>query len=270
MLKMMLLGLLSLSLFGSSGVHAFEGVYAGQMHLKDGFERDIPLQVSFINTGETMVLPNGEVRQVLQGSFLMDGEGGPFSFSNVSLKIENGWIEMKYYRPSLEVGGNNPANLRFFGTFQEDGTILGNVYSATWGNIGSFDVRKSERSSFSSQNTYDGTWSGTLEQLDNSEKRDIVISISSIGGVTQTPPDYETDYTPAKTASIKIGAVQFRLNRVHIDYLRRKLVLAYTDNKDTDKLIFELNYNPKDGSLSGIQSGVWAGKKARVVLNRKN
>lgn len=258
-----ILTILSVFLF-SSQLLAFEGIYDGQMKL-NGQDVEMSIQVSLKKTGETEVLANGDAREVLEGSFVLDGEGTPYSFSKVILNLDNGWVEMSYYRSNMDVS-KNTANFRLFLKIQSDLSLKGNVYSSLWGRLGSVVLKKSSQSHFKIQNKYMGLWRGEILR-EGGRKVPIELRLASRGGeVMVNPPDYEIHYTAAITASVKTGETSFLLNRVYVDYLRRKLVLSQVDATGTEKMVFDLNFDPVTYDLVGTQSGIWSGDVARVSL----
>ncbi|MEZ4741566.1 MAG: hypothetical protein R3B45_03830 [Bdellovibrionota bacterium] len=249
----------------SKNLFAFEGLYEGVITLNENHSKVISMQASFVNTGETVRVGDGDVRNILQGSFVLDDQGGPFSFAQVSLDIDNSWLEMKYYRPQFNPEQDQP-NLRFFGKITADFSVTGTVYSSMWGNVGKFSLKKTARSVFRVLDKFDGDWIGSLQSIEDGERKDIKISISTSVETRKNPFDFEMDYTYGKTASLQVNGVTFALNKVYIDYLRRKLILAYSDGNDTDKMVFELKADFSAKKLTGVQSGIWAGKNAVVVL----
>ena len=70
--------------------HKLEGTYSGSMKLV-GNTSEIPLTISLVLTGEFAVVPKtgGTIseQQIIDGAMPVDEEGGPYSFSRVTLPI---------------------------------------------------------------------------------------------------------------------------------------------------------------------------------------
>ena len=75
----------------AAGGNPITGIYVGSMHLTDGGnERDIPLSMSLLLTDET----SGN-QFIIEGQFIVDEEGGPYTFSRVTYDIDNNRFDMK-------------------------------------------------------------------------------------------------------------------------------------------------------------------------------
>jgi hypothetical protein len=225
------------------------------MHLVDGQERDIPLALSLVLTDEPMQTPTG-TEYVIDGAFVVDEEGGPYTFVRVSYDIENNRLDMKYSRPRGDPTTTSPASLRLVGSLQADGGITGNVTSGVFGPIGTFRVmRDPSLVSLPHRNKYIGTWRGIGHNIPYNEDTPITISLQPSASNTVNPPGYEFDFTPGHLGGLTFRDVPIStFNQVVIDYLRRKILMI--DNSSSVNV--ELSIDFDSGRAFGSQtSGMW-------------
>ena len=123
-----------------------DGRYQGTMSLIDGEENaEIPFAIIMTLTDElekVEVSPGVfEMLKVIDGNFLIDKEGGPFTFTKVTYRLNTSEIDLRYSRTrGVTVG--QPSSYRLVGKVAADGTISGRVLSGFKGQIGTFKLAK--------------------------------------------------------------------------------------------------------------------------------
>ncbi len=264
------LALLIGGFFSSSALHAsesMEGVYVGAMQLSDGFERVIPLSISLSFTGQVTTAPNGEERQVIDGAFLVDEEGGPYAFSVVSFDIDKSRLDLRYNRPQFNLSPEIPSSFRLIGTLQADGSIQGKVSSGSRGIIGSFTLSRSEQPSLAARKKYQGTWEGEAVLAGGRRTPYRIVMVDGLSAYTN-PPDYELDFTPGKVSYVKWNNTKFDINSVAIDYLRRKVTLFKQVSTGSPGLSIEFQMEEDGQIVRGEIYSVFRGKTAEFELQR--
>jgi len=227
------------------------GVYVGSMHLVDGKERNIPLSVALTLTDETISTPSG-LAYVIDGSFVVDDEGGPYTFTRVSYDIDNNRIDMKYSRPRMDPSTVSPASLRLVGQLNGDGSISGKVSSGIYGPIGDFKVARDDAlRSVPHKIKYIGKWTGKQRNVKWNKVGYAEINLEVSARNTQNPPGYEFEFTPGRIGGYSSdGFWMTTFNSVVIDYLRRKIVMTDIENF----LAMELDIDLEQGIISGKQT----------------
>lgn len=212
----------SLLLAANGGI---TGIYVGNMHLVDGTERDIPLAFSLALTDETSSTPSG-TQYIIDGSCVIDEEGGPYTFTRVYYDLDNNRLDLKYSRPRNDPTTVAPASFRLVGGFDNDDAISGTVTSGMYGPIGTFTVKRDVTlKTLPIRNKYAGRWDGVGRNVkfNYSAQTSIVLQSSSGHNITN-PADYEFEFTPGHTGGYTFDNVLIGVfNQITIDYLRRKV-----------------------------------------------
>ena len=227
------------------------GIYSGSMHLVDGTVRDIPLALSLIVTNERVPTPNG-MQNVIDGTFAVDEEGGPYVFTRVTYDIDNNRLDLKYMRPRTDSSPTAPGSFRLVGNFGPGNTIVGAVSSGVVGQIGTFTVtRNASLVSLPVRQKYIGKWVGIGHTVSGNHNYEVIVTLQPSGGQTTNPTNYEFDFTAGRvfgyTVNGDIGIGTF--NQVVIDYLRRKIHAVSNDGT----LSLDLTADPNNTSVSGAQ-----------------
>jgi hypothetical protein len=235
------------------------GIYVGSMHLVDGKERDIPLSFSLTLTDETVSTPTG-LEYVIDGAFVVDEEGGPYSFTKVSYDLDNNRFDMKYSRPRMDPSSTAPASFRLVGGLDENGGISGKVSSGVFGPIGTFKAQRNDSlNSIPFKQKYVGTWKGKYYNHRYDYDGDIEITIQPSARNTENPSGMEFDFTPGRRGGYSTRGVWVAtFNQVVIDYLRRKIIM----NEDEGTISIEIDIDVRDMSISGMQSSAAYGRTA--------
>ncbi|MEY4632321.1 MAG: hypothetical protein RIQ81_2441 [Pseudomonadota bacterium] len=231
------------------------GIYVGSMHLVDGKERDIPLSLSLTLTDETVSTPTG-LEYVIDGAFVVDDEGGPYTFTKVSYDLDNNRFDMKYSRPRMDPTSTSPSSLRLVGGLDEDGGISGKVSSGVFGPIGTFKVKRDDSlHSVPFKQKYVGRWQGSFRNLRYNSDGFIEITLQPSARNTENPPGMEFDFTPGRRGGYSTNGIWIAsFNDVVIDYLRRKVIM----NDDEGTISIEMDIDVNDMTISGEQnSAAW-------------
>lgn len=213
----------------------FDGVYTGSMDLfvseTDGAEtpdvptRKVDLQVGLRLSGNFTDVPKGtgtglERQQIIDGTTVVDDEGGPYKFTKVTYFLDRDVLDMRYSRSStLTLNQSIPSNFRLTGMWypKQGGLIKGRVISGVRGYIGDFlVVRQPLISDVETHPKYVGTWIGS--------PLDVLLSEGVY--TTTNPPDFEFDFTPGRIGSMIFESVPFSFNNFAFDYLRGRAIFT--------------------------------------------
>lgn len=230
------------------------GVYVGSMHLVDGSERDIPLAVALVLTDETTSTPNG-LEYVIDGSFVVDDEGGPYTFTKVSYDIDNNRFDMKYARERLDPTAL--ATFRLIGGFDGDNGITGRV-TGIYGPIGTFVVKRSNSVvTLPFKQKYLGSWRGSYRNIRFNSGGIAQITLQPSSKPTQNPTGMEFDFTPGRTGGYTYNGTWITsFSQVIIDYLRRKIIMTDPQDLTTIELSVDFDKKTAKGQQSSAQYGV--------------
>jgi hypothetical protein len=245
---------------------SLNGVFVGHLTLDDGKVREVPFQLSMTLSDETEIVEtvNGpEQRRVIDASFAVDGEGGPYTFSKITYDIDLNVIDMRYSRI---IGGDDrsPASLRLTGKFNDDGSLQGRIVSGYYGVMGTFTLAKTAQRTIEHRNVYSGMWAGHSEW----SGQDFVVQLQPTLTNTLNPPGMELGFTPGKVGGIDIGGgAQIGFNSVSIDYLRQRLVLASVDPSGPN-ISLNCDIVPVSLDLDCQFDSVYGGRKGPVYLKK--
>jgi hypothetical protein len=247
-----------------------EGHYTGVLDLTYDRPRKVSIEVTLTLTGETTTLQLGpnhmEERQIIDGNFLVDGEGGPYIFTKVSYNLDKNLIDLRYNR-RVYTNASSPADFRLVGKFDQLGNISGPVQSGNRGPIGTFQLSQDSESGLEVKRKYLGAWRGSA-RMTNGTYHSFDIEIGE--GLTQTsnPFDLEFDYTPGKMAHYSFDRNKFNFNHIVIDYLRQRMFLSRIDAAGRNTLTAECDVDFATGSLQGTLFGMYKGKSADLFLEK--
>jgi hypothetical protein len=263
-----------LVLFGSSVALAdgaqdnagFEGIYEGHMDLQIGnTTRRVPLQISLVLTGETVVRPNGDIVQVIDGAFLVDGEGGAFPFARVRFDLSNFSLDMRYSRPMMEMGNETPSSFRLVGDYHTNGTVTGRVLSGNRGPIGQFEVKHTNQAVFARTDFYQGKWAGHAD-LSGGGEIPMSLELVDAQGATTNPPVLEFDYTPGKLGNIHWNNLNFSIRDITIDYLLGIISMRVTGPTGSSDLSIEFEIEQNGDVAKGTIKSAYRGNVASFIL----
>jgi hypothetical protein len=243
----------------------FEGIYFGQLDLSESGGKAVDLQLSLALTGETVTRPGGEVEQVIDGAFVLDQEGGAYTFTKVSFDINEAKIDMKYLRQELTSNPETPASFRLVGYFQSDNSIEGRVFSGTRGPIGTFKVTHGGVPAFRRQSKYTGRWEGFAD-LRAGGRVPMSIELVDTEGSTTNPVNMEFAFTPGKLASIHWGAINFSMSNIVIDYLRGVISMRRGGETGPTELSIEYVVDESSRNAIGVVKSAGRGEVARFQL----
>lgn len=245
----------------------FEGIYRGEMSLNvDGRSQLLPLQLSLVFTGDTVTRSNGDVVQVIEGSFLIDGEGGIYSFKKVELDLANGRIDLRYVRAMGEGGEESPASFRLVGDYRTSGTINGRVFSGSRGPLGTFSLVWVRSTGFETKSNYLGQWKGFAVLTNGGSKVAMSLKLVDANGSTTNPTDMEFEYTPGKLANLNWNDLRFSANNVSIDFLSKLITMRIPNANGGPGLSVEFEINAETGAAHGMIISASQGKTATFEL----
>jgi hypothetical protein len=266
----LILGLLLLTSKAHAQDQNFSGIYEGSMHLTfpDSLvPRDIPLQVSLVLTGKTTQDPDGDVTQVIDGSFLIDGEGGAFPFIDVDFDFFNGRLEMTYIRPGTDIGDRTPGSFTLRGRYSNsDASVKGEVHSSNRGPLGTFELKRTQKTTFATTAKYTGYWQGLARFPDGGEVP-MSLQLLNAEGSTVNPLELEFGYTPGKLAHVRWNNLRFSISHVTIDYLRGVVTLRKLSSVGaSSELSIEFSIDPLTRNAAGVIKSGYRGEIARFNL----
>ncbi|MEZ4752127.1 MAG: hypothetical protein R3B54_16285 [Bdellovibrionota bacterium] len=268
-LQILILGsvfLLSNVLLGAT----LDGIFEGTMQLKhrNGQSFSVPLAVALTPTGEVISVPAGSgifhEEQVIDGAFVIDDEGGPYSFTKVSYRLAENTLDLRYDRfdSALE---ERPASFRLVGKFDPEGRVTGRVVSGTYGPIGKFVLVPTDLDSLPVRDKYVGTWRGSTTIGGDGE---LAITIGTSPIVSSNPVNFEFEYTPGRLASISYNGTGYEISEVFIDYLRRRLYLIQKVGQG-QSLVFQAEFDPVSQKIWGFAGGASKGRTGTFALEKE-
>jgi len=248
----------------------FEGHYFGTMDLQFDRPRKINLEVTLTRTGETVTVKVGEnkyeQRQVIDGAFLVDDEGGPFAFTKVSYNLDKNLLDLRYDRQQLS-SISFPADFRLVGNFTEKGLISGRVLSGNRGPIGTFQLEPIKRLGLQPTRKYMGSWSGRARATAGGTYPMWIVIGSGLKEVSN-PFDLEFDFSPGKLAQYVFNGEQFNFNNVVIDFLRQRVFLSFIDGQGRQEVMARADLDFEKRTMRGTLYGMYRGKSAEFSLHQ--
>jgi hypothetical protein len=247
-----------------------DGIYQGTIKTDFGAKLTIPLQVALTVTGETTITQTGpqtfEERNVIDGAFIIDDEGGPYAFSLVSYNLDLSQIDMRYNRLDATLG-QVAASFRLVGNVDKNGNIKGRVLSGMRGPIGVFELTLTKEKIMHPARKYSGTWAGKGQTFPNADPVDLEIGLGDATRVRNNPPTYEFTFTPAKLGYVSWNDQAAYFNAISIDYLRRAVAFSDTNTTVNGQVAAADCYIDQiTGELVGTLYGVFRGKVATFRL----
>jgi hypothetical protein len=206
--------------------------------------------------------------EIIDSAFLVDDEGGPFTFTKVSYDLDQNRIDLRYNRRQY-TSAAAPADFRLVGKFNQKGAIEGNVLSGNRGPIGTFKMSPVDTVGLKVKKKYLGPWSGRARMLPSGHVVDFDIVLSEGLEQATNPFELEFEYTVGKMAYYALDGVKFNFNQVVIDYLRQRLILLRTAvgrNVVTAECDIDFAGQTMRGSLYGANLG----KSADLSLRKVN
>lgn len=243
------------------------GVYSGVINLFDKPAAPIPLSVSLALSGEVTTDADGNEVGQLDGAFVIDSEGGPYKFTKLTVNEIDGRVDFRYDRPA-DLGNNRPASFRLVGFLNSSGSIAGRVLSGSRGHIGDFEIAKAPSRHLETSAQYDGFWEGYARMQSGHQ---VPFHIELVSGLTDTlnPSTSEFEFTPGKVGNIRWNNIKLSMDKVVIDYLRRKVTLSKVDTNGIGPgLVIEYEMNPETGTIKGYINSAQRGRVATFNIAR--
>jgi hypothetical protein len=200
---------------------------------------------------------DAEPETVIDGAFVVDEEGGPYTFVRVSYDLDNNRIDMKYSRPRGDPTTSSPAAFRLVGSLAEDGSMAGNVTSGLYGPIGTFKIKRDDSLHALPRKTkYVGSWYGDAHNVRFNDYGSVAVHLNPAASVTTNPPEFEFEYTPGRIGGYEWDGVPVgSFNQVVIDYLRRRVVMI-----DSSSLVnIDMTVDADGKVVSGQQTSAYYG-----------
>jgi hypothetical protein len=240
------------------------------MDLKYDRPRKIKIEVTLTRTGETITVPVGpnklEQRQVIDGAFLVDDEGGPWAFTKVSYNLDKNLLDLRYDR-QLVSSITFPADFRLVGHFNEKGVITGRVLSGNRGPIGTFELLPSKRVGLEARPKYLGEWRGVARTLSGGKAWFSIVLGAGLREVSN-PFDLEFDFSPGKLAYFSWNGEKFNFNNVVIDFLRQRVILTFIDGQGRQVNTARGDIDFDRGLMRGTLYGMYVGKVGDFTVQK--
>jgi len=257
---------LAASSFATVGLGAstsVQGIYVGSMHLVDGTIRDIPLALALTLTDEND--PTGA--RVIDGSFAIDEEGGPYSFVKVAYDIDENKLDMRYSRPRNDPTTTAPSSFRLTGNRDDQDGISGSVESGLLGTIGTFSVKKSSAVRLPLRTKYAGHWTGIGHNVVDHTDANIDILLQPALGAYTNPTNMEFDFTPAKVGSFYYdGEPVTSISMASIDYLHRTMRLSDGTGLSPIMISLECQVDFDKNTITGVEDSTFRGRTITFTL----
>jgi len=240
--------------------------YFGSLDMSDGFPRKIPLALALrlTNKGEKPV-EAGVWQYLWRGSFIVDGDGGPYVFSTVEFDI-NACLFSLWYASDSRRGFPNAYDFALELYLKEDMSLSGEVYS-NWGQIGTALLHgEANRASLPERQGYEGTWRGEAETTDSKKEILTVRMINALDAYTN-PPTAEFGFTPGKSVCFKWaegGSVVS--SEVTIDYLRRRVTCIARNPDRMCDWVASFSITPDSETIKGSIDSATTGRVLTFTL----
>jgi hypothetical protein len=227
MLSLFLLLLMTANQSHSQSAVPSAGLYTGNLQLNQG-GRKIPFQLALSFSEDEIPAEAEEIllaKRALRASLVLDTEAGPYNFSKVSYFIEDGRMDLQYFRSTDDPNGT--PRFRMTGKMNNH-VFQGRVLTAGLGEIGTFSVARSASSGNLSVGTkYMGNYRGVIKA--STGNFNINVRLSAGVGTDPTPASYDFDFGPRKAGALEIENLTSSpivLTRVNIDYLKGTIEMA--------------------------------------------
>ncbi len=243
-----------------------EGIYSGSMTITDGPIREVPLQLSISFSGE-MEIVDGVERQVIDSSFLVDDEGGPFGFSTVRLNLEANVLELTYLRPQVSNIANTPS-FQLKGRFNDKNELEGDVFSGRFGLVGKFKLAKNAKKMMTLDRKYQGRWVGKMTYLPEDKQEDFEISMAESYVPMTNPSEYEFEYTRGKASGFTINGFADSFTHTFIDYLHRKFYMTLISADGDTNLSVDMHLSDDYRTATGNFNSIYGGRRGVFVLKK--
>jgi hypothetical protein len=227
------------------------GVYEGTMTMTRAKASDplivLPL-VFALQMTNVQVAPDVDeplqIKNQIDGSFLIDQEAGPFFFTKSDFEINTGRFILQYNRISTIGSPSTTTALQFECDRQGDGSCSGTVTSADNLQFATFSVKQTSNSVDALRATpkYVGMWKGTyhyndtvfqiLKTIETTLTQDENITLTLAAGDandTPNPPKWELDSTPNRLGSWwpdNEPAALLGFTTVLVDYFHRQITMT--------------------------------------------
>lgn len=246
-------------------INPLDTTYSGFMAIT-GNDHPVPLSVQLRRTDEIeqVASPSGTyVFQKIDGSFIVDDEGGPYKFARVAYDYETGEIDLRYSRAG---SADQNASLRLNGFVQADGSIIGTVYSGLVGPLGEFKIERHPGLALKTRPKYVGTWEGTGTVVATGAVRPMRLILAGTQSVNTNPDDMELGLSLAKTATVHFDGTPMSLSKVMFDYLRHRLIIINDLGGGNVNMTLQATIDPDTGDIEGYVTGVYAGRSVDFKL----
>jgi len=253
--------------------------------------RIVPITVS-LKQSQIDVAPSNSSSLFLSekkmgGSFVLDGEAGPYEFASTEYDPESGKLILQYARTGPSGTLSSTPSLIFECLRLKDGSCSGNLTSGINGLIGTFTIQQTTTAATNLSVTpkYVGSWKGTITftdsalakiQLVDSEIAKTVEFDFGLGAGTGTIPNtdnFEIASSPLKIASAYMNGkplYAFFFNAVYMDYLKGESVLTFTNNSPGgNNASFSMTVDfEDDDSISGNMTSSMFGTMASFTAKK--
>jgi hypothetical protein len=250
----------------SQAANPLDSAYEGQMNI-EGSLVAVPLSLQLRQTEELeqITTPAGTFTQYrIDGSFIVDEEGGPYKLARVTFDYETGEIDMRYSRGGTP--SEQPTSLRLSGFIQPDHSITGTVYSGLVGNIGTFSVQQRPGLVLATRAKYVGMWGGQGVLVASGAARKVNIVLASTQGININPDTTELGFSLAKTGTFYLSDVSLPFSTVTFDYLRHRLIMRNDVGGGVIDSTVQADVDPRTGNIKGFTTGVHLGKSIEFTM----
>lgn len=249
---------------GNSQAETFAGVYSGEVELTGG--KTLSLDI-YLDAQENLNNVNSIDTYKIVGSFVLDGEGGPYAFTKIEYHLETEKIDLYYSK----TGQNNEFLLR--GAYTTPFSFKGKVVSDTMGPIGQFSVTKSNtKSKLVRIPKYVGTWEGErIKIVDGEEHRDsfkLVLLPFSVS--VSNPENYHFGYSLGKFGHFIIGnATPLGASIVSMDYVTSQAKISYVSSSGSS-LTLDGEFSKNGRIFKGSLESTYRGNVGSFVLRKSD
>lgn len=230
-MRRLLASIASILAFQASGQADVSGIYEGFMHLVDARERVIALAVNLVERTDPL---DAEQTRPLNASVVVDEEGGPYLMNDATYSPKSFRLELGYRRGALE---KDPTTFQLRGFLDKDGIYSGKVFSGFLGQIGTFRVTKTDKTTLRTRRKYDGVFEGVLRTTP--DPTPLKIRLQPFAEQSFTPQTWEFTYSLGRMGYWQFDDIQYTFHSIAVDYLRQKIVMTQLGPDGSPRFFFE-------------------------------
>jgi hypothetical protein len=250
---------------------SIQALYVGKLTQPRAASKETLLSVT-INVRHRMMAewPGHSSIRLIDATCLIDGDGGPYTFSRTRFFPESTTMVLEYDRSASTNPGSSADETRSGSSFviecklrDGDFALVGRALTGTSGEIGTVVLERKEGSPIQlpDRRGYVGKWKGQAVVADGA-KVPLSITLENGAAATSNPASYEFDFTPGKICTVDWNGTQIVVDRVTIDYLNKRVECLALG--PTGQVVWSLVYYVGSKAQDGIKGHIYSFIKGPV------